>query len=133
MRNSANVKELTPAGKYAKEHWAEILAISSTLAGAVILLLIRYHRKRKSDEGIQLKDKELAILEGEALTSTKPDAPLILELMPDVARHIGDITELTTELSEGLPEETKVLRKGTFWKRKVGNPKALMKAVPEIK
>lgn len=135
MRSLVN-KEQTPQ-EFAKEHWKEIFAISSTLAGAVILLLIRYHKKRRSQTGMLDDDKELLLLEEDARESNRPHTPLILDLMPDLRKHIPDAEALSEQLAQGLPERTTELENRgsrSLWKRwRRGNPREVMQTIGKIK
>lgn len=107
MRGPIN-KEQTPQD-FAKEHWKEIVAVSGTLAGAVILLLIRYHKKRDKDNGIDEEDLHLAALEGEAL-GKKSDVPMFLDTGIAVKEHIPGSDAILTDLQKGLPKKSKVRR-----------------------
>src|SRR5688572_25392373 len=128
MHSSGN-KEQT-AAEFAQLHWKEILAVSGTLAGAVIYLLIRYHKKRKQDLGVT-PSEYLDILEQDAMFSEREQVPLILDLMPEVAREIPDAAKLTEELAKGLP--TTVTGKKSRLRLFRGSPKQNMKDIGKIK
>ena len=113
MRRS-HLQETSPKKtpkEFAEEHWKEIFAISGTLAGAVILLLIRYHRQRKLEEGDNSQDTHLDALEGEA-TSKRPDAVMLIETGVATKQYIQDSDTVITQLSKGLPmgKARKVMR-----------------------
>jgi hypothetical protein len=79
MKSSKNKEtDQTPA-QFAKDHWKEIFAVSSTLAGAVILLLIRYYKKHQEDEGNPDLNTDLDVLAEEA-TSDLPQTPMLVEV-----------------------------------------------------
>lgn len=126
-------KEQTPQD-FAKEHWKEILAVSGTLAGAVIYLLIRYHKKRKAQESGQ-NDSEarsyLDTLADDALQSQREPVPLMLDLMPEVAQEIPDAEQIAAELAKGLPTKVIGAKSRSRWFR--GNPKEVMSSVGKIK
>ena len=99
------LKEKSPeAAKFAQDHWKEVLLASSTLAGAAILLLIRFHKNRKQESGDQEEDQELSVYEGEA-EGGNHDVPVLLETGTSVVGHIENAEELTQQLAEGLPDD----------------------------
>lgn len=104
-------KEQTPTSRkedakaFAKEHWP-ILAAASTVAGASILLLIRYHRHRKALDGsTEPEDVELALHEEDATSINRPNAPMFFETGQPVVDAIENATELTQQLAEGIDTE----------------------------
>ncbi|MBP7842653.1 hypothetical protein KA017_01475 [Candidatus Woesebacteria bacterium] len=101
MRKLAE-NEQTPQ-EFAKEHWKEIVAVSGTLAGAVILLLIRYHKKKRIEAGNPDNDLHLQALAGEA-ESGYDETSVLLETGGAAVRHIKGAIQLTEQLAEGLPE-----------------------------
>ena len=100
MKRRTSENTQTPA-EFAKDHWKEIAAVSGTLAGAVILLMIRYHKKRKAESGDDSQDRELDVYEEEA-TGGNHDTPMLLETGVPVAKHIPDSDTLSEELASGL-------------------------------
>lgn len=154
LRKKGGELPTTPK-EFAEQNWREILAISGTLAGAVILLLIRYHKKRTARAAEQSSvviqgDPELDGLEEEAQLSQRSEVPLLLDLSRELTRHIPDIEQLTDDLAQGLPEtveessqpqaeEAKASGhsgKGSLWRRltrKKGNPRELMQTIGKIK
>lgn len=100
MKRNSQENPQTPA-EFAKEHWKEIAAVSGTLAGAVILLMIRYHKKRKAEAGDLSEDRELDVYEEEA-SGGNHDTPMLLETGVPVAKHIPDADALSEELAGGL-------------------------------
>jgi hypothetical protein len=94
----------TTAKEFAKEHWPSILA--STLAGATILLLIRYYRKKKSERGENIDETQFAAYEGEAETVTE-ETPVLLETGLAVLADIPGATQLAKQLAEGLEGKAK--------------------------
>ncbi len=67
----------TPLAKeFVAEHWSKILV--GTLAGAAILLLIRYYRRRKLGQVTTEEERELQTLEREAVSGHQ-ETPVLLE------------------------------------------------------
>lgn len=97
MPLSQHEKERAQA--FAKEHWPIITA--GTLAGAAILLLIKYFRDRKKELGDTTSDGDLNVYEGEAKYGTDKTA-VLLETGAAICRDIPDVTELTAALAQGL-------------------------------
>lgn len=101
-KESSPISRKEDAKAFAKEHWP-ILAAASTVVGASILLLIRYHRHRKAVEGsTEPEDSELAMHEEDAASINRPNAPMFFETGKPVVDAIDNATELTQELAEGL-------------------------------
>jgi len=94
-------KEKANPKEFAQEHWKEILAASGTLAGAVILLLIKYHRNQQKENGELFEDLHLDALEGETL-GEPDDTVMFLETGVAVKEHIPDADQLISQLQKGL-------------------------------
>ena len=87
----------TATKEFAKEHWPTLLA--STVAGATILLLIKYYRSKNSGK----EDDQLNGYAEEAAGKT-PETPMILEVGLPVIDAIPNAEQLASELEEVLEE-----------------------------
>lgn len=111
-----NKRERSTPQQFAKEHWKGVLLASSTLAGAAILLLIRYFRQEHAEEVAAqtkiapvanidpLTARELAVLELEAATG-RDSTVLLLETgtaAKEVIPNAGEILEL---LAQGITDK----------------------------
>ncbi len=123
-------KEQTPQ-EFAKEHWVEILAASGTLVGAVIYLLIRYHKKRRELSGDSASNTYLDNLGEDALKSQREPVPLLLDIMPEVSAEIPDAAKLSEQLAEGLPSKVTGKKSQLRWFR--GSPQQVMSDAGKIK
>lgn len=109
MRSSSKEKDKQTPKEFAQDHWKEILAVSGTLAGAVILLFIRYHKKQKENDGNSQEDMHLTALEGEAMGQVD-DTVMLLETGLAAKEHIPDSKKILEELEKGLPKKGKARR-----------------------
>lgn len=116
--------------EFAKDHWKEILAASGSLAGAVIFLLIKYHKKRSKENG-EDTDLYLDIIAKDALLSKRDSVPLMIDTIHEVEGHVPDLEALSQKLSEGLPEEIKGEKSRKRWSN--GSPRGLMKTIGLLK
>lgn len=135
-----SVSQSIEAGKqtpqeFAKTHWKEILAVSVTLAGAAIFLLVEYHKKRKKGEGEEDQNVDLDLIAADAQLSERHPTAVMLDLVPDLHVHIPDAALLAEQLAEGLPEEieSEVLEKKRKRRWFKGSPKETMQTIGKIK
>lgn len=98
MSKSKESPHLNVAKEFTKENWPTILA--STVAGATILLLIKYYRSKNSE------GKEDDQLNGyaEEAAGTTPETPMLLEVGLPVLDSIPEADRLAEELEETLEE-----------------------------
>ena len=111
-------KEKTTPQQFAREHWIGVLLASSTLAGAAVLLLIRYFRlkhaeevesqtsDRPSPDMSPLTARELAVLELEATTGQDPTV-VTLEAGVAAKNIIPNAAQIIAELAQGVDPEGK--------------------------
>jgi len=92
------------AKAFAKEHWP-ILAAASSVAGASILLLIKYYRYRKSIDGSSEPDPDDLLLNEEDARLNIANTPMFLNNGLPTVESIEHATEYTQDLAEGLEDE----------------------------
>lgn len=97
-------ESLQPTQEFVKENWPKILHVTGgALAGAAILLLIRYHKKVRNEKLSEEEEDELEIFESEAEMNIQ-ETPMILETGLATAERIPDSDKLSSELADAMEE-----------------------------
>ena len=97
-------ESLQPTKDFVKDNWPKILhATGGALAGAAILLLIRYHKKIRNEKLSAHEEDELDILSSEAEMNIH-ETQMILETGLATAERIPNSGELSSKLAEVMEE-----------------------------
>lgn len=91
-----------PTQEFVKENWPKILHLTGgALAGAAIILLIRYHKKIRDEKLSEQEEDDLEILSSEAEMGIQ-ETPMILETGLAAAEKIPNSDKLSSELADAI-------------------------------
>jgi hypothetical protein len=95
------------AEQFAKENWPEIFAGTGVVASAVILLLVRYYKSRRTESDSVVEVPDLNVIEGEALSTGIDEVPMLLETGTYAVDSIPDGDNIANGLAKGLTGRAK--------------------------
>jgi len=92
------------AKEFTEKNWPGIAAISGiTFAGAALMLLFRFYKRRKAENGDNDQDTHLDALETDTLG--RPEVETLLDLAPEARRAISHFDQIIDELKAGVTDE----------------------------